>query len=147
MSSLSSEVIEGFLRRYGWTYHADGHSCWVTGWQTEVRAYPLIIVLNDTFVSMTVAPLMKLGMDWDSWPELMRFILELNHDSRMVKVGIDEFGELTLSFYVFASRLTYTEFADALGVIGHYAERIYDEMHRQLDAIGFQWKRAPSFLT
>ncbi len=95
MNALSNQVIEGFLRQYGWTFHADGQSCWVTGWQSESRAYPLIITLNDTFVSMVVAPLMKLGMDWDSWPEIMRFILELNNDARMVKLGIDEFGDLT----------------------------------------------------
>jgi hypothetical protein len=146
MNRVTSDIIETYLKRYGWSYHADGQSCWMTGWQSEARAYPLIISLNDTFVSLTVAPLMKLGLEWDAWPEIMRYILDLNHDCRMVKLGIDEFGDLTLSLYAFSGRLTYEEFADALGVVGHYAERVFDEMYRHLDAIGFRWNRPAAYL-
>src|SRR5690606_7967438 len=125
MSHVSERLIESFLKQYGWSFHGTGQGRWVTGWQGEQQSFPLVIELTDTWLSLTVAPLMKLGVDWNNWPEVMRFLLELNYDCKFVKVGIDEFGDISLSMQIFVGGLNYDQFSDALGVVGHYAEKFF----------------------
>src|SRR5690348_13734872 len=101
MVRLEIETLEEYLKTYGWEYHPGQGSAFVTGWQGEKRAYPMKIILAETWILMQVKPLMRLGIDWDSWPELSRYLLELNNDCQLIKLVIDEFGELTLALQVF----------------------------------------------
>lgn len=135
-----TKTIEAFLDRYGWRYHSNGQNCWMTGWQSEHRSYPLLITLNDSWMSLQVVPLMKLGVEWDAWPEAMRTILDLNHEAKLVKIGIDEFGDLSLSLYLLSEGLTYSQFETAVGVIGYYADKLFDELQHYLSSIGFEFQ-------
>ena len=123
---MTSDDVVSFLERYGWTFHASSPKRWVSGWQSDKRSYPLSIELSDTWVSFSVTPFMKLDIDWDSWPDIMRFLLELNHDSQMVSLGIDQDQQLVLQTQLLTESLTYEAFADTISLIGYYAESIYD---------------------
>lgn len=137
MDSISPTRLENFLKNYGWSYQPAPNNAWYTGWQGERRSYPLTIRLTDTWVLFQVTPLMKLGVDWYAWPELSRFLLERNHDFHMVKIGIDEYGEVSLSLQLFNYNFAYEVFSDALGIIGHYTEIFYDELLQELHNMGF----------
>lgn len=123
---MTSDDVVSFLERYGWTFHALGPNRWVSGWQSDKRSYPLSIELSATWVSFEVTPFMKLDIDWDSWPDIMRFLLELNHDSQMVSLGLDKDHQLVLQTQLLTESLTYEAFADTISLIGFYAESIYD---------------------
>ena len=147
MTNLSpAQTVQRYLEEYGWRYHSNHENCWLTGWQSEKRAYPLIVTLNDSWICFQVAPMLKLGVEWNSWPEIMRYILELNDECRLVKLGIDSFGDISMSLYLFTSYINYEQFSDAIGVIGHYSEKIYDEIHSYLDSIGFHSHRPGQYL-
>lgn len=137
MQRTSTETIEHFLDRYGWTYHGTSDRVWITGWQSDERSYPLTVSLSDTWILFQVKPLIKVSLDWDYLPELTRHILELNNDCHMVKFSIDEFGEIILSLQLFSSSLTYEDFSDALGIIGHYTDLAYESISKFFASAGF----------
>lgn len=146
MSRCSSPKLETYLRDYGWSFRNESENSWVTGWQGQDRSYPLTIDLNDTWVILSVTPFLKLNIDWDSWPEISRYLLELNHQCHMVKIVINDCGDIALILEILASNLAYNDFSDALGILGYYADFLYDEILSQFDRIGFQYAHALNFL-
>ena len=147
MERISAEKLETYLTEYGWHYHSMSDRRWITGWQSERRSYPLTIVLTDSWARFDVKPLLKVDLDWCSWPEALRYILELNHDSQLVKLGLDEFGEVSLSIQLFTHSFTYEAFSDAMGVLGHYADLLHDELSQKLAEIGYQVNLPLEYLT
>jgi len=129
---LSPDDIELYLKDYGWDFSLSGPDIWSTGWQGDNRSYPLIIKLTETWLSFSVAPLLRLGPSWSSYPEVSLKLLELNHDCQLVKLGIDEFGDVTLSAQLLTSCVDFGVFSDYLGVIGYYADKIYDCLEAEL---------------
>ncbi len=146
MNRCSSEMLECYLRDYGWSFRSNGPQSWLTGWQGQDRSYPLTVHLNDTWLVLNVNPFLKLNIDWESWPEISRYLLELNADCHMVKIVINQNGDIGLVLELLASNLAYSDFSDALGVLGYYADYLYDEILSQFDRIGFQYAHALSFL-
>lgn len=148
MAKLSRRNVELYLQKYGWSFHdGDDENTWIAGWQGETHAFPLVIELCDTWLSMTVSPLMNLGVDWNSWPEISRILLEMNNDCKLVKLGIDENGEISLSLQFFTEEVPYEEFSDGLGVIGYYTEQIYEELSHLLSEVGFFASKSTEYLT
>jgi len=137
MIRLNTETLESYLNTYGWEYQLGRAQAFLTGWQGEKRSYPLTIRLTDTWIMLQVAPLMKLSVEWEASPELSRYLLELNHDCQMVKVSIDSDAQIVLSLQLFNIDCSYEQFSDAIGVIGHYAEFLYDEISGRLQDLGY----------
>ncbi len=123
---ISPEIVESFLEQYGWDFSVSGPNAWCTGWQGDRRAFPLVIELTETWLSFTVAPLLRLGPDWRSYAEVHLKVLEFNNDCKLIKLGIDEYGDLVMSFQLLLSNVDYDGFSDSLGILGYYADRVYD---------------------
>lgn len=147
MNQCTPEVLEAYLQEYGWSYHYVDQGQWVTGWQGQERSYPLKISVCDTWITFQIKPFVKLTIDWDSWPELSYFILKKNDDCQMVKLALDENDQISLYLEVFANGFSYQDFNDTIGLMGYYADRLYDEILSHLDTIGFRYAHALNFLT
>ena len=144
---MTPQVLESYLADYGWAFRKVSETNWVTGWQGGDRSYPLVLTLSDTWLSFEVKPFLKLSLDWDIWPELSLFLLELNHSSHMVKLVVDESGDICLHLEMFTNELIFSNFADSLGLIGYYCDQMYDQILNQLDRIGCQTPQDFKYLT
>ena len=139
MSHQLNHSLENFLGRYGWDYVKKNEQRLVTGWQGENRSYPLHIEVNETWISFKVQPFLKLDIDWDSWPEIAMHLMELNDGTSMVKLSIDSDGRIILNLDIFVDDLSFERFSNVLGVIGHYADSLYDDLLTVLDNVGYRY--------
>ena len=147
MSRMTPELLESYLADYGWAFRKISRGHWVTGWQGRDRAYPLVLSLSDTWLSFQVKPFLRLAVDWENWPELSQFLLEMNHSCHMVKLVVDDRGDVGLSLEIFANNMVFPNFADALGVLGYYCDYLYEQILGQMDRIGLSLDQAVKYLT
>ncbi len=142
-----SGQLESYLRDYGWSFRKMDDNHWVTGFQGKDRSYPLRLLVSDTWITFQIHPFLKLNVDWECWPELAKFLLELNHSSQMVKLVLNEKGHIGLTLEALASGLNYEAFSDCLGILGYYADYLFDEVLTFMDHIGFNYSLSMNFLT
>ncbi|SMF33950.1 YbjN domain-containing protein [Pseudobacteriovorax antillogorgiicola] len=147
MSLPICSALEDFLVRYGWDYVKKSEQKLITGWQGEHRSYPLLIEISDTWVSFKIQPLLKLNIDWDTWPEIASHMLEMNDATSMAKLSVDSDGQIVLGLDIFSNGLSYESFSDVIGVIGYYAESIYDDLLSILDHVGYRYCESLNILT
>ena len=147
MSRMTPELLESYVADYGWAFRkiAPGHLA--TGWQGRDRAYPLVLNLSETWLCLQVRPFIRLAIDWENWPELSQFLLELNHSCHMVKLVVDERGDVCLNLEIFANNIVFSNFADAVGVLGYYCDYLYEQISGHLDRIGLPVDQAVKYLT
>ncbi len=129
MLRLTPATLESYIEAYGWAFHKLGEACWLSGWQGEQRSYPLTISMTESWVLLEVRPFVALPEDERLCAQLTKYLLQLNHMSHMVKLAMDDESGIILSIQLFACHLPYEAFADALGVLGYYAELLYDEIY------------------
>jgi hypothetical protein len=89
--------------------------------------------------------LVESTLDVRRWPELSRELLELNDRMQIVKVGMSESGEVTLSCQVLAAGFDYEMLTRILGILGYYADEVAPDIAQRLDADGFSGR--PPFLS
>jgi len=118
--------VEGYFSRYGWVIHPDGDNRWITGWRGDDHSFPMVIEYNETCLSLMVVPLLDVSIDWQDWPEFLQLMGELNGEAKLVKLGLDNEQRLVLSLQVLNLHLSYEVFADAVSIIGYYAETIHE---------------------
>lgn len=124
----SAEQVEGFLRRYGWMFDRVSNSQWITGWQGRYCTFSLSIGLSTTMVCFKVEPLFHTTMDWDSRADLLKYLCEINAHTPMVKLVIEEDGDISLVLQLWSRHLRYKDFEHALGLIGYYADMLYEDL-------------------
>jgi hypothetical protein len=87
-------------------------------------------------VTFEIKPLLPLELDWLDWPELTTLLLELNHSVHFVKISLADDGDITLSAQIFSKHLDYDSFHDTVGVLGHYAEILFEKLMNHAIDIG-----------
>jgi hypothetical protein len=145
MPHVTSEQLEAYLSEYGWSYAQETCGSLRTGWQGEDRLFPLIIKLSSTCVSFEVRPLVDLDLDWSQWPELSRDLLELNSQTKLVKLAVSDAGDVSLSCQVLAAGFDFEMLSRILGIIGYYADEITRDILARLERYGYQF--APAMLS
>lgn len=139
MSMRMVTALQDYLDRYGWDYVKKSDYHIATGWQGEHRSFPLAIEISDTWVTFRVQPLLNLDIDWDSWPEIAAGLLEMNDSTSMANLSKDSDGRIVLSLDTFSADLSFDRFSDVIGIIGYYAENLYDQLLTTLDNVGFRY--------
>ena len=139
IQSTPSEV-ERFLGEYGWEFRRHGRGIWLSGWSSEQRSFPLRVTWEDSFVEFMVQPLYKIDFDWEAYPEITAWLLEVGHRYKLIKIAIDEAGDLVMSMSLINHKLDYTAFSTSLGVIGYYADKVYEEISEAFDQLSSVFK-------
>ena len=147
MDRCTDSHLESYLAAYGWVYDSFAEQQWKTGFHGESSHFPLVIILSDTWLSFHIDPLIDLHIDWESWPEIALFLLELNTRHPMVKVGVSSHGQIELSLDVLNRAMDYDNFCLVLSLLGFYADLLYDEILSSLDLLGFRYSEALRLLT
>ncbi len=120
--------IQQYLRDYGWTFQPVNDQSLLTGWQGKNGRFPLEININETWIQLRVSPLIHLEFRGKPYAELARFLLQLNVSTRLVKISMERGGDIEISMEVFRHNFDYQQFCRALGILGYYADTIFDEI-------------------
>ncbi len=147
MERCTGPLLENYLATYGWTYRSTGSQEWTTGFQGQDRSFPLRISLTETWISFQIEPYLGLEIDWESWPEIARCLLELNGRSSMVRLSLCDQGRIEMGLEVFNKQFCYESFCTCIGLLGFYADHFYDEILSRLDSIGFKYTESLKLLT
>lgn len=147
MAACTVHQLGRFVEAYGWLFDSESENVLVTGWEGDGRHYPLQITTSDTMVSFEVSPLMVFDIDWLRWPELLLFILELNEKCQIVRLSVNEHGEVILQANVLAEDFHYNHFSNLLGMIGYYADALYGEILSKMTEMGYHLSSQGDFLT
>lgn len=147
MERCNGQMLEAYLTTYGWAYRASGDQEWQSGFEGEECTFPLHISLNETWISFRVQPFIAIKIDWECWPEISRWLLDLNHTSPLVKLSINAEGYIELNLDLLNQGLNYEGFSVAIGLIGYYADLFYDDILSHLDTIGFRYSESLGLLT
>ena len=123
---MNEQILEGYLRRYGWEWfvsYKNDTKVWCTGWQSEIKSFPLNISFTDTWILFEVDPFIPLEYETQK-EQLYKALMELNNDIQLVKLSICEFGNVSLKLQLF-SNIGYQDFANALGILAYYTDLLY----------------------
>jgi hypothetical protein len=125
MENDIAKIVESHLCRYGWNFRSVAAGQWLTGWQGSERFFSLEITACSTWINLTVKPLVEMRDRWRRSRKLMAFLLRQNYLNPMIKLSYDEEGDLCLSMSLFSTNLSYEEFYNSVGILGHYSDHIY----------------------
>ena len=123
---MNEQVLESYLKRYGWEWfvsYKNDVKIWCTGWQSEIKSFPLNISFTETWILFEVDPFIPL--EYDSQKDfLYKPLMELNNDIQLVKLCLNEYGSVSLKLQLL-SNMSYTEFSNALGILAYYTDLLY----------------------
>lgn len=124
--NMNEQILESYLTRYGWEWfisYTGEAKIWCTGWQSEIKSFPLNISFTDTWILFEVNPFIPLEYETQK-DELYKALMELNNDIQLVKLSINESSNISLKLQLF-SNMSFEDFSNALGVLAYYADLLY----------------------
>ena len=132
MDSAVSQTIESYLDHYGWAFRPVKQGQWLTGWQGAQHYFPLGVTVCDSWVTLTVKPFVAWHEGWNRTRDVAAYLLKLNHHCPMVKLALDETGDICLSISLLLVNLGYQDFSNAIGILGYYADSLYGEIQDRI---------------
>jgi hypothetical protein len=147
MSTTAPDQLEEFLTEYGWKFRRIAPTRWKTGWCEGDRFWALSIEREEHWITFTVSPLLHLAIDWFAASDIARHILELNNSAQIVKLALDEHGDLLLRCQILGTTLDWESFNHVLGILGYYAESLSADITRRVREGGFPEQTAQTLLT
>lgn len=145
--NCTSQLLEDFLNRYGWAYEKCAEDTWLTGWSSESGEYPLMIHLSDETILFEVRPFMEFDLELNMFPEFLVKIMELNDQSRLVKIALSPEGDLILAVHALTLFFSYEHFANIVGIMGFYADEFRREINLYQATVGIANYEMPEYLS
>ena len=125
--TLSIETVECFLDRYGdhgWAYNRLDETTIASGFRGEVTTFQFFIKIAADWVYFVLVPFV--GKPRVKCRErLFEHLLRLNYEMNLVKAGLDEDGDVSLTVEVPSDALDIRRFSDALDGLSYYADTHY----------------------
>lgn len=147
MDICSAPQFESYLAAYGWRFRSAGENRWRSGWQGADRYFGLEIDLDSHWITFVVRPLIHTSIDWSRAPTLLQRLLELNGQTQMASLYIDEQGYIALRAQALRAGFDYDGLSNILGILGYYADLLSQELSRRVRDMRFREVEAPSLLT
>ena len=145
MKTLNSSLIENYLKIYGWDFYKISHNIVISGWQSQKRLYPLFIELSNTIINLEIRPFIKLNKPKINTYSLLEYLLKINNDIKIVKLAINDNEEIILNLQLFTLGLSYENFCNALGILGYYADELYENITQYQDTLNI-YNKTESYL-
>ncbi|MFZ5916219.1 MAG: YbjN domain-containing protein [Chloroflexota bacterium] len=127
-SDISPATIDSYFGQYEWSYERSGDDVWLTGFRGDISNFRIFVKLTEHWVYFTIAPFVVAPKDEACARRLNWHLLRLNRDINMAKFCLDGDGDVVLTVELPTEGLDYSEFADALGALSHYADDTYLEV-------------------
>ncbi len=123
---MVSDALPGYFDQFGWRYERRHPGEFLTGFSGDHGAWDIVVRVTDLVVTFTIAPYVERPADVMPGPALLHVLLRANHDLNLAKLGLDRDHDVCLSVEMPADGFGYSQFADALMAIAHYADELKD---------------------
>lgn len=127
---MVSDALPGYFDQFGWRYERRHPGEFLTGFSGDHCAWDIVVRVTDLVVTFTIAPYVDRPADAMPGPALLHVLLRSNHELNLAKLGLDLDHDVYLSVEMPADGFGYSQFAEALMAIAHYA----DELKERFDA-------------
>jgi hypothetical protein len=146
-NAFQEKALDHYFALYGWASEKMSERCWRSTFRGKYKTYQLQVELSDTWISFRVAPLLFVTQDWQYWPEILHYLLQLNEATQIAKISLDQDGMINLSMQCLALDFDYKKFEMHLGILGYYSDAIYEEIIAYFREIGLHRTHANGYLS
>lgn len=122
--SVTMGTVEQYLKQYGWTYEKPQEQLVVTGFRGKADTFRVFVQVADPWVLLAIAPFVPQPAP-ECRDRFCRFLLRLNYEINLAKIGVDPDGDISLSIELRAEDLRFEDFAIALDALSAYADEYY----------------------
>jgi len=120
----TTETIGGFLKQYGWEYETHEEGFLVTGFRGKTGSFRIFIQIADNWVILAIVPFTPAPVP-ECRDRLCRFLLRLNYEINLAKIGVDDEGDVALVVEMRSEDLRFEDIAEALDALSFYADEYY----------------------
>ncbi len=121
-------AIESYLKQYNWDFERTEADTIITGFVADEAHFLVVIQLVAPWLRLSVPAYLPLPAN-ESWPEVAKLLFKLNHQSRMIRFGMDDHDQLTLSVDLYTEEgLEYFQFEIALDALTYIAETVHPHL-------------------
>jgi hypothetical protein len=129
---MSANLIGEFFEQYEWVAEEIEAGVWRSTFTTESEDnFDLYVMLGEEWVHFAVSPLAHIG-DVEHRLRLYGALLRLNQQMRLVRLGLDDQGDLNLVADAPLERLDFGDFALILDLMVEYASVLAYEVTRSV---------------
>jgi hypothetical protein len=125
---MNLDEIRACLSADGWPVDVLSATTVQTRFRGRARVFPMLVHVDDAFVTFAVIPYARAPGDPDDADELLRQLLRYNRQMNMAKFSIDEDDDVVLSVEYRLADLDPSEVRDALDVVSFYADKYHDDV-------------------
>lgn len=123
---MVSDALPEYFDQFGWRYERRHPGEFLTGFSGDHGAWDIVVRVTDLVVTFTIAPYVDRPAHTMPGAALLHTLLRANHDLNLAKLGLDRDHDVCLSVEMPADGFGYSQFADALMAIAHYADELKD---------------------
>jgi hypothetical protein len=142
--SMNSVPIGDFFEQYEWAAEEIEPGVWRSTFTTEGEEdFDLYVMVVDEWLHFAVSPLVHVG-ETEAHARLITSLLRLNQQMRLVRLGLDDEGDLNLVADAPRARFDFGDFALILDLLTEYASALARELQRSVDDVNYYSPLLPS---
>ena len=130
---MQSIAIADFFEQYEWAAGEVEPGIWRSTFTTEAEEeFDLYVMVSDEWLHFAVSPLARMG---EAEPSVRLFaaLLRLNQRMRLVRIALDDEGDINLVADVPRARFDFGDFALILDLLTEYTSVLAREVQRSVD--------------
>jgi hypothetical protein len=128
--AMNLDEIRACLTADGWPVDELSATTLQSRFRGKARIFPLLVHVEDAWVSFAVLPYVRAPDDPDDAEALLRQLLRFNRQMNLAKFSIDEDNDVVLSVEYRIADLDPSEVRDAVDVVSFYADKYHEEVGR-----------------
>lgn len=122
---MEIEAVAGLLEQYQWSFEQIDDTTLAAPFESEDLPFLMVFQLMPSWLRLAVPAYIPVPQD-ESARDLMLRALAFNHQTRLVRLAIDERGDLILCADLYTARgLTFAEFETTLEALCYTAGALY----------------------
>ena len=122
MDPAKSSEIPDFFERYGWQFERKRSDLYRSGFVGENGHFEIWVRHVEPWVYFTINPFVERPSGREHGSAVLDLLLRANHQLNMAKFAVDGDGDVSLSVELPTEGFGYSQFADALTALSHYAD-------------------------
>jgi hypothetical protein len=129
---MDSIAIAEFFEQYEWVAEEVEADVWRSTFTTESEEdFDLYVMVAEEWIHFAVSPMVRLG-EAEARPRLIGALLRLNQRMRLVRLGLDDEGDLNLVADAPRERFEFGDFALILDLLTEYTSALAYEVQRSV---------------
>jgi hypothetical protein len=129
---MAAIAMADFFAQYEWTAEEVEQDVWRSTFTTESEEeFDLYVMVADEWIHFAVSPLAHIGAAEEK-PRLVSSLLRLNQRIKVVRLGLDDQGDLNLVADAPRERFDFGDFALILDLLTEYASALAYEIERTI---------------